>query len=273
MDLEAQHEFMHRQDPSLSFPSLESSVIEALHGLLTCQPHIRSALENLHEQRLAGWTDDALLLHELNHELLLASRALQRQDLFVLHALGFPRGGFFVDVGAASGTEGSNTHVLEKRFGWDGLLVEPDRHWHTALTESRAVRVDRRCAWSITGHTMLFDGAPPSCALPGSAQVRVSSATPEEPLSRPYEVDTISLVDLLDEHQVPRRIDYLSIATGGSELEILREFEFGRYDIRVITCHHGYCPTRGPLFELLSANGYVRKFEHLSDSSDWYVRQ
>lgn len=39
------------------------------------------------------------------------------------------RSGFFVEVGAADGVLFSNTYMLEKKYGWKGLLVEPDtRH-------------------------------------------------------------------------------------------------------------------------------------------------
>ena len=33
--------------------------------------------------------------------------------------------GFFIEAGANDGIRQSNTHVLEKKFGWTGLLVEP----------------------------------------------------------------------------------------------------------------------------------------------------
>jgi hypothetical protein len=35
------------------------------------------------------------------------------------------RDGFFVDVGANSGVDQSNTLLLEKEFAWRGILIEP----------------------------------------------------------------------------------------------------------------------------------------------------
>ena len=66
-----------------------------------------------------------------------------------------------------------------------------------------------------------------------------------------YSVDTISLVDLLDEHRAPTEIDYLSIDTEGSEYDILENFNFQKYKIKIITCEHNYTPQRDLIKSLL----------------------
>ena len=81
----------------------------------------------------------------------------------------------------------------------------------------------------------------------------------------------LSLDDLLDEHGAPQRIDYLSIDTEGSELEILSKFDFKRWPFKVICCEHAYTSARQPLFELLTAKGYKRVHEDISQFDDWYV--
>lgn len=86
-----------------------------------------------------------------------------------------------------------------------------------------------------------------------------------------YDVQTISLVDLLDKYNAPAIIDYLSIDTEGSEYEILKEFNFSKYRFNVITCEHNHTSAREKIFNLLTANGYVCKFRNLSMCDDWYV--
>ena len=86
-------------------------------------------------------------------------------------------------------------------------------------------------------------------------------------------VDTLSLDDLLEKHQAPREIDYLSVDTEGTEFDILRTFDFQRHQVRVITVEHNHTAQREQLHSLLSAKGFQRKFQALSRFDDWYVRK
>jgi hypothetical protein len=71
----------------------------------------------------------------------------------------------------------------------------------------------------------------------------------------------------------PKTIDYLSIDTEGSELEILSAFDFSAHHVRIITVEHNHSPIRGKLHDLLTSNGFTRAFEEFSDWDDWYLRQ
>ena len=50
-------------------------------------------------------------------------------------------------------------------------------------------------------------------------------------------------------------------------------FDFGRYDVRVITVEHNYTPKRENIHELLAGQGFTRKFESLSQWDDWYIKE
>ena len=67
-----------------------------------------------------------------------------------------------------------------------------------------------------------------------------------------FSVQTISLYDLLKRHDAPSIIDYLSIDTEGSELEILEVFDFNQYAISVITYEHNFSSQRPKICKLLS---------------------
>ena len=48
------------------------------------------------------------------------------QDLWVSYELGEKQDGFFVEFGATNGLANSNTWLLEKKYGWKGILAEPN---------------------------------------------------------------------------------------------------------------------------------------------------
>ena len=204
---------------------------------------------------------------------LLHSKAQQFQDMYVIHKLNSKRDGFFVEFGAASGVNLSNTYLLEKQLGWKGILAEPFPVWHDSLASNRNVAIDHRCVWSRSGEQLEFLGTEknPEFAtllsfrdLDGHGETRSLS-------QNVFTVETVSLNDLLEQHSAPQGIDYLSVDTEGSEFEILSHFDFQRYRPLVITVEHNYNQElRGKLFELLTENGYVREFEEFSLFDDWY---
>ena len=206
----------------------------------------------------------------LNH--LDKSKGQLRQDLFVLSHLGFKTQGFFVEFGATNGVDLSNTHLLEKEFGWNGILAEPARCWHQALRSNRSASIEDQCVWKDSGSTLKFN----EVDMPELSTVDAFSGADTHARFREqgktYEVSTISLNDLLAKHGAPEQIDYLSIDTEGSEFEILQHFDFDKYAFRVITCEHNFTPMREKLHELLTGHGYVRRYEDLSKFDDWYVR-
>ncbi len=198
------------------------------------------------------------------------SKSQLGQDLFVLSELGFKRNGFFVEFGAANGIDLSNTYLLEKDFGWNGVLAEPARCWHKELNKNRGVNIDTCCIWTTSDSMVTFkevDYAELSTislftSKDANRNMRLEGKT--------YAVKTLTLNDLLKKYNSPSIIDYLSIDTEGSEFDILESLDFNKYQFRVITCEHNFTADREKIFELLKRNGYVRKFEDISSVDDWY---
>ena len=86
-----------------------------------------------------------------------------------------------------------------------------------------------------------------------------------------YEVDTISLEELLTLHFPNQRIDFLSIDTEGTELNILTNFNFSRFDIGFIAIEHNFNANRPKLQKLLTDAGYFHVFERVSRWDDWWI--
>lgn len=194
------------------------------------------------------------------------------QDLFVLSELGLKREGFFVEFGATNGVNLSNSCLLEQSFGWSGILAEPARCWHSELRKNRSCVIDDRCVWSRSGESLQFSEAS-DAEYSTVGEFRDSDGhLGKRSASKTYDIETVSLNDLLERHKAPKEMDYLSIDTEGSEFDILQALDFGKHSFRVITCEHNFTPARETIFALLSSKGYVRKYPELSKWDDWYVR-
>lgn len=201
------------------------------------------------------------------------SRSQIRQDLFVLSVLNFKKNGFFVDFGSTNGKSLSNTYLLEKEFGWQGILAEPARIWHKELRKNRQAIIDERCVWRSSGETLSFNEVSIAELSTIDRYSEVDGHKDARRSGEKYDVQTVSLNDLLIEHQAPCVIDYLSIDTEGSEFEILNSFDFDRFKFSVITCEHNYTSAREAIYDLLVNKGYKRVFQEYSYFDDWYVRE
>jgi len=199
------------------------------------------------------------------------SMAQNFQDLFVQFELREKTGGFFVEFGATNGVLLSNTYLLEKHYGWKGILAEPATCWRDELQSNRSCTLDFRCVWAEDNERLQFNQTP-IAELSGidlSPNNDMRNRSPEQ--GEKYMVTTVSLNSLLREHNAPASIDYLSVDTEGSELQILSAFDFGRHDIRIITVEHNYSANREPIHSLLRSKGFTRKFTNFSFWDDWYV--
>lgn len=198
-------------------------------------------------------------------------RGQLRQDLLALVVSGFKRGRFFVEFGATDGEKYSNSNLLDLGFGWDGILSEPATGWHRKLRRKRNCVIDTRCVWTETGAEMSFDMAS-SRTLSTLTQFAGSDHHAKKRVDcERITVETVSLLDLLQDHGAPAEIDYLSVDTEGSEFDILNAFDFRKYRFGLITVEHNFTPQREMIHELLTGAGYQRVFEDLSQFDDWYI--
>jgi FkbM family methyltransferase len=196
------------------------------------------------------------------------------QDLWAWWENDCRTGGYFVEFGAANGVYLSNTYFLEKEMGWSGVIAEPHPDFQESLRDNRTCVRSSKCVFSRGGETVPF-----RAAAKGEFS-RMEEIKPEDSHeargtrddARLVDVETITLDDLLDEAEAPNEIGYMSVDTEGSEYEILRAFNFSKRNIRCISVEHNNTPARELLHDLLSANGYRRKWEAFSAFDDWYVR-
>lgn len=189
------------------------------------------------------------------------------QDFWVLDTLDNKRSGYFVEAGAADGVRFSNTYLLETMYGWSGICCEPSAEWRDRLSETRRCNLDYGLLYDTSGESETFY----QCGLVGGTKSDFESESErltrrlETDLTGSYQVTTITLNDLLDKYDAPSVIDFISLDTEGSELKILKAFDFSKRDVRCWTVEHNlYHRVDGEqylsdLIELMSSHGYKHR--------------
>ncbi len=198
------------------------------------------------------------------------SFAQRLQDVWALWETGFRTAGYFVEFGALSGRDFSNTYTLEQ-LGWQGIVAEPHPDYERPLRRNRKCHISTRCVFDESGKTVTFHavrGRPALSGINGFGEGDDKQDLRSDFVS--YPVETVSLLDLLLDAGAPPQIDFLSIDTEGSEPVILRAFDFHKYAIQCITVEHNV-HQRQELYALLASKGYRRKWPEISGHDDWYV--
>ena len=202
------------------------------------------------------------LIHESNSQL--------GQDILVA-ALNGINPGYFVEFGATDGISGSNTKILEEKFGWKGICVEPALMFHRSLKINRTCSLDFRCVSSTSKEVVTFSEGGFLSTI--SSFEKSDSLFPDRGIKRRYQVETISLDDLLVQHSAPFQIDFMSIDTEGSEYEILSTFSFDKYNVLFFCIEHNYSSNQIKIDQLLKSKGYTCIFPDFSLFDGWYVKK
>ena len=179
--------------------------------------------------------------------------------------------GYFVEVGA-NPTKGSPTWHLEQS-GWTGVLVEPQPELAAFLVTSRKARVFAAACSSPdnAGQSLPLHVDGPRSALDRD---RVSPGAKDAYV---IVVPSRTLDSILEEAEAPAPIDMLSIDVEGHETEVLRGFDFSRWQpllilvedpINTLQTHHYLKRSGYRLIRRLGQNGwYVPAHESASISS------
>jgi FkbM family methyltransferase len=151
----------------------------------------------------------------------------QSQDELVWEYFGRRDTGFFVEVGANHPKEGSQTWLLEQK-GWRGILVEPQERLFKELSQHRPRCQVFRAACSAPDKSGFADLHIPADALNGFATLERNVDDFGIRYERTERVELTTLDALLARAGDPK-VDFLSIDTEGTELDVLRGFDLHRH--------------------------------------------
>ena len=71
-------------------------------------------------------------------DMLTNTNSQSAQDMFVLKTLNNKRNGYFLEIGTNHPININNSYILEKKYGWNGLLVEYDAQWEALYKQHRS---------------------------------------------------------------------------------------------------------------------------------------
>ena len=202
---------------------------------------------------------------------ILELRSAHFQDLWIL-TRNKGNDGYFVEFGGYDGITSSNTFMLEKKYGWSGIVVEPGLGFKESLISNRNCILDFRAVWDSSGDHITFkeDIVEGYLSVVSEDELVETGNDYVEHL-----VGTITLLDLLVEHDAPYLIDYISVDIEGSELRVLREFfaKNSKYSIKCWTVEHNFRIDRDLLKTLFVNNGYKVVNEELSYRDYWFIKE
>jgi FkbM family methyltransferase len=187
------------------------------------------------------------------------------QDIDLLRYLKRKRNGYFIDIGAHDGIRLSNTYLLEKKFNWKGICVEPQNNSYEKLKKNRSCYVDNSLLYSKKGLSLDFSNA----NMLGGITKNIDTHEIAKEAKKDTKI-TSTLNDILIKHSAPSNIDFMSLDTEGSELEILKGIDFNKYKFKFIALEHNNIePRRSDMKKLLESNGYKHYKKNRHD--DYYI--
>ncbi|MGF0536960.1 FkbM family methyltransferase [Agrobacterium sp. ES01] len=203
------------------------------------------------------------------------STAQLHQDSWVVHETNEKKGGFFVEIGAFDGISLSNTYILEKDFGWNGILVEPNPTHTIPILSRRKASLCTQPIDKVTGTnvTMRFLINTPELSSLSSASQKDMHAAHRRKDYVEIEMPSLNVNELLEKNAAPMIIDYMSIDTEGNELDILNSFDFETYKVSLFSVEHNFTEDEVKIDSILFENGYERVHRDFSNFDAWYRRE
>lgn len=141
------------------------------------------------------------------------------------------KSGYFLDIGAHNGVDISNTYILESKYNWSGLCIEANPTTFPELKKNRRVKCLNVCLDDKEREV--------NFALNDVMGGIIDQGLDNKKLiaegQKVIKLKTASLINVLEKHQAPSVIDYLSIDIEGAEERVLGNFNFGKYTFKCLT--------------------------------------
>lgn len=172
------------------------------------------------------------------------SYAQHGEDIYLNTLFKGVNNGVCIEIGAYDGVCCSNTNLFEQK-GWRALCIEPNEDMFKKCQLSRKESINCCISSDDTEDTDFH-----IFCINGDNFGAISGLKPDVRLIESHRhminyrktcnVKVRSLTSLLDEINYPTDIDFISIDTENTELDVLRGIDFKKYNIKVLVVENNY---------------------------------
>lgn len=173
--------------------------------------------------------------------------------------------GFFIEAGGGDGITESASYVLEKYFGWRGIIVEPCDEFYEMILKAR----DSKCIPAALSNT---DGRASFITAKDKFLSGLESNICEWHKENVYQeghriqtIETISMRTLLQKNQCPSIIDLIVLDVEGAETLVLQDFPFDKYLVKIFIIEI----SNNSVKDILYNNGFLEIKNHLNTETPW----
>ena len=170
-------------------------------------------------------------------------------DKKVLERLSFKKNGIFIECGASDGITYSNSYLLEQKYGWTGLLIEPIQDQFDALVGYRKKSICEKyimTSFKESGKNIKILNAGPESIIMDSQIGNLSMSNKErmnilesqKMIKGSESVKSISISELLDRHDI-NEVDIFFLDVEGSEINVLDGLDTNKHKIKNIVVETG----------------------------------
>ncbi len=146
------------------------------------------------------------------------------------------KNGFFLEIGAYDGIEGSNCFHFEKFLNWNGIAFEPSKVQYEKLKNNRNCKILNK---AISNSVVEVDFLEVIEGLTQMSGIKNENYTAEKIIKKngqsKTEISKIITTTFDQEVSSDQEIDYLSIDIEGGELSVLETIDFEKYTIKVVS--------------------------------------
>ena len=201
--------------------------------------------------------------HDINY--LIKSKSQNGQDLFALLANDFKKGGVFIEFGAYDGVIFSNTHLLEREFGWSGILIDPIPAHYESMQLNRDCKLIHGAVTSGHQDSVLIEELPASDL---SKFVKTRKI-----FKKIHKVKAFTLQEIIDENLALSEINFLSIDIEGNDIDILKSLDLSRYKIKAVCIEHNFREGSDEIIGFMDKNRYDLVYREFSKNDYWFIRR